>query len=218
MPRASQNINAELFILHLLPIELPPPARPGERDYHKSKRHHDAKPSGGQTGQGRIAHFGRRHQIQNSPQERDAVGQRIQANQPCQPIISARRECPGQQPHRQQKHHHDGVIALRRLHLPGDRRPSDVSATATINKSITASGTVTNVSDTFMRESQQQKHRGVGQSNQRAAEHFAGTIDQRGIGATSTDCKKPSRRSSMIEIVAKIAVNSRISTSVPGKK
>ena len=44
------------------------------------------------------------------------------------------------------------------------------------------------------------------------------TIDQRGTGATSTPCKKPSRRSSMIEIVAKIAVNSRIITSVPGKK
>ena len=44
------------------------------------------------------------------------------------------------------------------------------------------------------------------------------TIDQRGIGATSTDCRNPSRRSSMIEIVAKMAVNSRISTSVPGKK
>ena len=47
---------------------------------------------------------------------------------------------------------------------------------------------------------------------------FPSTIDQRGIGATSTDCKNPSRRSSITLIVAKIAVNSRISTSVPGKK
>ncbi len=44
------------------------------------------------------------------------------------------------------------------------------------------------------------------------------TIAHRGTGATSTPCKKPSRRSSMIEIVAKIAVNNRIITSVPGKK
>ncbi len=42
-------------------------------------------------------------------------------------------------------------------------------------------------------------------------------FDQRGIGATSTDCRKPSRRSSMIEIDEKIAANSRISTSEPGK-
>jgi hypothetical protein len=44
------------------------------------------------------------------------------------------------------------------------------------------------------------------------------TIAQRGAGETSTDCRKPSLRSSMIEIVAKIAVKSRIITSVPGKK
>src|SRR5262245_5513969 len=44
------------------------------------------------------------------------------------------------------------------------------------------------------------------------------TIDQRGTGATSTACKNPSRRSSMTEIVAKMAVNKTIITSVPGKK
>src|SRR5690606_2676616 len=43
-------------------------------------------------------------------------------------------------------------------------------------------------------------------------------MDQREIGATSTPCRKPSRRSSTIEIVEKMAVNSRIITSVPGKK
>ena len=43
------------------------------------------------------------------------------------------------------------------------------------------------------------------------------TIDQRGMGATNTDCRNPSRRSSIIEMVAKMAVNNRISTSVPGK-
>ena len=42
-------------------------------------------------------------------------------------------------------------------------------------------------------------------------------IDHRGIGATSTDCKKPSRRSSIMEIDENIAANSRISTSEPGK-
>lgn len=36
--------------------------------------------------------------------------------------------------------------------------------------------------------------------------------------APGTDCRNPSLRSSMIVIVAKIAVKSRIITSVPGKK
>ena len=44
------------------------------------------------------------------------------------------------------------------------------------------------------------------------------TMLDRGAGETRTDCRKPSRRSSMMEIVEKIAVKSRISTSVPGKK
>ena len=44
------------------------------------------------------------------------------------------------------------------------------------------------------------------------------TIAIRGTAATSTDCKTPSRRSSITEIVEKIAVNSRIITIVPGKK
>ena len=43
------------------------------------------------------------------------------------------------------------------------------------------------------------------------------TIDQRGSGATSTDCRNPSRRSSISEMVEKMAVNSRINTNVPGK-
>ena len=37
-------------------------------------------------------------------------------------------------------------------------------------------------------------------------------------GATSTDCKKPSCRSSIMEMVEKIAVNKTISAIVPGKK
>ena len=44
------------------------------------------------------------------------------------------------------------------------------------------------------------------------------TMAQRGAGATRTDCRNPSRRSSMIEIVAKMAVNIRIMANVPGKK
>ena len=39
-----------------------------------------------------------------------------------------------------------------------------------------------------------------------------------GMGATRTHCRNPSLRSSMIEIVAKIDVNRRIITIVPGKK
>ena len=42
------------------------------------------------------------------------------------------------------------------------------------------------------------------------------TIADRPTGATSTPCRKPAWRSSMIEIVAKIAVNKTISTIVPG--
>ena len=42
------------------------------------------------------------------------------------------------------------------------------------------------------------------------------TIVAREIGATSTPCRKPSRRSSTVEVVAKIAVNSSISTITPG--
>ena len=36
------------------------------------------------------------------------------------------------------------------------------------------------------------------------------------IGATSTDWRKPSRRSSMIEMVEKMAVKSMMRMSVPG--
>ena len=43
------------------------------------------------------------------------------------------------------------------------------------------------------------------------------TID-RGTGATRTDCRNPSRRSSMSDTVEKIAVNSRTITTTPGKK
>src|SRR2546426_1768632 len=41
---------------------------------------------------------------------------------------------------------------------------------------------------------------------------------ERGTGATRTDCRKPSRRSSMTDTVEKMAVNSRIITTTPGKK
>ncbi len=44
------------------------------------------------------------------------------------------------------------------------------------------------------------------------------TIAILGTGATSTDCRKPSLRSSMIEIVEKIAVESKMKSTVPGKK
>ena len=47
---------------------------------------------------------------------------------------------------------------------------------------------------------------------------FPNTSDPRGTGETSTACKKPSRRSSMIEIVEKMAVKSKISTATPGRK
>src|SRR2546425_8743260 len=40
----------------------------------------------------------------------------------------------------------------------------------------------------------------------------------RGTGATRTDCRKPSRWSSMTDTVEKMAVNSRIITTTPGKK
>src|SRR5690242_18340374 len=42
------------------------------------------------------------------------------------------------------------------------------------------------------------------------------TIMEREIGATSTPWRKPSRLSSTVEIVAKIAVKSRTSTMKPG--
>ena len=48
--------------------------------------------------------------------------------------------------------------------------------------------------------------------------HLPETIDARETGATSTPCKKPSRRSSMTDTVEKIAVKRRMSTTVPGKK
>src|SRR6056297_385741 len=41
---------------------------------------------------------------------------------------------------------------------------------------------------------------------------------QRPTGATNTDCMKPSRRSSITEMVAKMAVNNTINATVPGKK
>ncbi len=44
------------------------------------------------------------------------------------------------------------------------------------------------------------------------------TMLHRGTGATSTACRKPSRRSSMSVIVAKIAVNSTTISNIPGKK
>src|SRR6266404_7344565 len=44
------------------------------------------------------------------------------------------------------------------------------------------------------------------------------TSANRPTGATSTACRNPSRRSSMIEMVEKIAVNSSTSTIVPPKK
>src|SRR5471030_396077 len=47
---------------------------------------------------------------------------------------------------------------------------------------------------------------------------FPNTSANRPTGATSTACKNPSRRSSMIEIVENIAVNSSTSTIVPPKK
>ena len=48
------------------------------------------------------------------------------------------------------------------------------------------------------------------------ARTFPRTVAQRDTGAINTDCKNPSLRSSIIEIVEKIAVKSRMSTSVPG--
>jgi hypothetical protein len=39
----------------------------------------------------------------------------------------------------------------------------------------------------------------------------------RGTGETSTPCRNPSRRSSMIEISEKMAVNRRIRITMPGK-
>ena len=44
------------------------------------------------------------------------------------------------------------------------------------------------------------------------------TSANREMGATKTPCRKPSRRSSIIEIVEKIAVNIKINTAMPGKK
>ena len=43
------------------------------------------------------------------------------------------------------------------------------------------------------------------------------TIAMRETGATSTDCRNPSRRSSITEIVEKIAVKRRIIRGVPGR-
>ena len=45
---------------------------------------------------------------------------------------------------------------------------------------------------------------------------FPRAMLERGTGATITDCRKPSRRSSMIDIVEKIEVKSIMSTIVPG--
>ena len=42
------------------------------------------------------------------------------------------------------------------------------------------------------------------------------TMAARGTGATSTDSRKPSLRSSITDIMVKIAVKSTIITSVPG--
>src|SRR5687767_12651984 len=47
---------------------------------------------------------------------------------------------------------------------------------------------------------------------------FPSTIAQRRTGATSTDCRKPSLRSSITEIVVKMAVNSTISITLPGNE
>ena len=47
---------------------------------------------------------------------------------------------------------------------------------------------------------------------------FPRTMTDLGTGAASTPCRNPSRRSSMIEIVEKIAVNITIRTATPGKK
>jgi len=48
--------------------------------------------------------------------------------------------------------------------------------------------------------------------------NFPSTIASGATGATSTPWRKPSRRSSMTEMVEKTAVKSRMSTTVPGKK
>ena len=42
------------------------------------------------------------------------------------------------------------------------------------------------------------------------------TIAERGTGATSTDSRKPSLRSSITDIMVKIEVNSTIMMSAPG--
>src|SRR6202050_1461162 len=47
---------------------------------------------------------------------------------------------------------------------------------------------------------------------------FPSTSANRPTGATSTACKNPSRRSSMIEMVESIAVNNSTNTIVPPKK
>ena len=47
---------------------------------------------------------------------------------------------------------------------------------------------------------------------------FPNTTAEHGTGATKMPWRKPSRRSSIMEIVEKIAVKSKIITSVPGKK
>jgi hypothetical protein len=44
------------------------------------------------------------------------------------------------------------------------------------------------------------------------------TSASRGVGATSTDSRNPSRRSSMIEMFAKIDAKSTTSVTAPGKK
>ena len=140
---------------------------------HKSDRHRQANPRRRQAGQHGI--FDRRigPPIQNSSQQSQAIRQRIGANNPADPVISRRRKCAGQQPHRQQKYHHDRMKSLRRLHWPRNRQPQRRQRDPDHKQQHQHGRNSEYRQRHIQRETQQHEYRGMRQCNQRPAQHFS---------------------------------------------
>ena len=98
------------------------------------------------------------------------------------------------------------------------RKPRPVSAKPTTNNAGNKRASTAASSGTPARGAARQKSKACPTASVVPPSNFPSTIASGATGATKTPCRKPSRRSSMTEMVEKTAVKSRMSTTVPGKK
>ncbi len=96
-------------------------------------------------------------------------------------------------------------------------KPSEVRAMPVKNRTISKSGIVTIERGTWSVKLSS-KNTAACASAITPREYFAAHHRPPRHRRYEDDCKNPSRRSSMTEIVAKMAVNKMIITNVPGKK